>query len=298
MRVEKLALCLMIAVMALLSPLQILAQARGIQVCHLGVAPLMLSCWTRADLVRQANQNRELLRAAVIEAGNGEMANQVVEALCLGQVEDIQLPGNTQLQTMSWYGCSSSGITGLHTLWNPVLNFSSSVPCWRLSVTVSQKTVIWILPKKCGNLSRLKVEQVAAIVTETRPTPTPPPSEPYIYLAEGTPKSTIEKGAEVYLGTTTSSLSVAKLPGSNIQVSQNGGGAKSSSSAASSSASSASNTNDIHNTNFQTQGQTAISQSQNVVPVTLVVNGGTGSANGTSSGSGNQNAGATQGNNP
>lgn len=266
----------------------------GASVCHLGDAPLLGFCPTRDSLVNLAVQKKADIREAVLQAGHGnQVASQLIEALCLGQVREVSLPDGTLLATMSWKGTARSGIYGVHTLWNPRLGLGSSVLCWEARVTVDQKTIIWILPKACGNLSRLGVSTRVNIEMELpKPIPLIVQPSPTLCFAPGANQRGNDIGRFENRGSTQSSGELRWYPkagDTNVNVS----GVSGASSASSSSASSSS-----QNTNINQNNNNSISQAQNVVPVTVVVNTGPGNATGTATGSGNQDASGIQSNNP
>ncbi len=263
----------------------------GTTVCRLGVAPLLGPCYRIEELMRLSVQHKQVLHIAVRQAGHSPaVADQVVQMLCLGQAKSIVLPDGASLATMAWYGVDSSGSCGVHTLWNPRLALGAPVPCWEIRVIVNTKTIIFVLPKRCGNLARIGVVQRITVIEELPPPiiiVTPPP---VLFVAKGAKQHGNEVGSRIFLGATQSSAEIRFYPKPG-DVNINGV----SSASSSSSASSASNS---QNTNINQNNNSAISQSQNVVPVNVVVNTGPGNANGTATGTGTQDAGANQQNNP
>lgn len=277
----------------ILLAVSVLAQQSGSTVCHLGVAPLLGPCHSRERLMRLSVQNRSVLRAAVIQAGHSEgVADQVVQMLCLGQATEVRLRNGTALATMAWYGVDSSGSLGVHTLWNPRLELGNSVPCWQIKVTVEAKTIIFVLPKACGNLARLGVTTRVTIRTELPPPPRYIPPPPItLTWAPGANERLPDKGSHQNMGATVSSGEIRFFPkpgDTNVCVS----GVSSASANSNSSSSSATGPININNQNNN------INQAQNVVPVNVVVNTGPGNASGTATGTGNQDASGNQNNGP
>ncbi len=237
-------------------------------------------------------ERRDLLYAAVIQAGHGEgVANQVVQMLCLGQATEVRLRNGTALATMAWFGVDSSGSTGVHTLWNPRLELGNSVPCWQVKVMVESKTIIFVLPKACGNLARLGVCQRVTVRPELpQPPHYVPPPVITLTWASGANERLPDKGSHQNMGSTVSSgeLRFFPKPGdTNICV-------QGSSASAISGSKSDATTGPI-NINNQNNN---INQAQNVVPVNVVVNTGSGNASGTATATGNQDASGMQNNGP
>ncbi len=270
------------------------------RVCRLGVAPLLGPCWSIEELMRLANANEGLIREAVRQAGhNQEVADRVVEALRLGQVQENVLPDGIILDTMGWYGYNTSGQLGVHTILTPQLALGAPVPCWAFETKVGQKVIVWVLPKRCGNLARfdVRIEAPPPVAPPPPVSVVPPPPPPRFYFPEGKPRSQVALGHQQYLGSTVSGLSLqwqAKPGDVSVAVNQTG----STNNNVNKNINLNENGNNIQvensNNNVNLNNNSATAQAQNVVPVNVVVNTGDGNAGGAATGTGQQGSSTNQ----
>ena len=199
---------------------------------------------------------------------------------------------------MSWYGYNNLGHLGVHTLQTPQLALGRDVPAWAFEVKVDSKVIVWVLPKRCGNLARLKIYFEEKVTVIPQPVPVPTPQLRFAY-AQPTPRSRVSQGNRQYLGSTVSGASIRFTPkpvAPTINVSQRTGEIRNGNNISLDNSNTNQNTNSNSNVNTNQNNNSATSQANNVVPVNVVVNTGGGDASGSASGSGIQDSGTNQGN--
>lgn len=273
--------------------------AQGQIVRTIGVAPLLGPVWSVENLQRAANSRPDLILAAVKQAGHrDDVAQAVLQILQSGAVQDVPggLPHGIVLQTMGWYDGSQ-----VRTLYTPQLATGSTQEAWAFEVQVTEgnatKVITWVLPKRCGNLSRLKVTWLKT------PPPTYQPPPPTFQRAEAPPVSVLSTGGGVRnIGGNFSSFQIGfhqnqKPPVVNVrQVTAVKNGNKISLDNSNTVSNVNENTNNNANFNNNQNNNNATSQAQNVTPVNVLINTGSGNVDGSATGTGQQGAGVDQNN--